>query len=495
MSNGFLAGLVSGAADSISSAREKIAKQEELTLTQRRGVLDMMLQGMQQGLVPPEHFARLWADYEALTEAQTGQRKKQKGVAGFMGRTEMPGLSIMDAIARGEFPFMNAPGAQGATGTPSAGVASPRQLPPPPTREDASDPNSFMGGASPSPLTPTLPGTANMTRAAGDLAGDVKATGPQGLWYSPLELGRQKAEIDAAAKGIGRRSDFATLTELLGPERGPATFAASLGYNPASALRGGDDFVGPEGVIAKAAIDPQTQQYVFTQAVTLPNGQQHAPGTPIPPTWQPYERPGVATNERGVVTGYHPVTGQPLWSNDVGRATPSYGFPFPVATPDSPTGYTYYTPSRFGPTAAPTGGGLPAPARPELLDLDPVVADAQQRFKLINDIVRDDIQSAADPTGAKEKVARIFGTTWQQVVVDAGHAPRRRRRLRLQTGDGTQGVPDPEAAVDAYLKTANGKQFIASNGGNAATVRAQLLNDPQRLAAIVAAYSRTQTRR
>jgi hypothetical protein len=512
---GLLEGLMAGTAEHVSAERENVRREEELTLAQRKGYLDFLLQGMTEGRVNPEFFARAWADAAASATPSSG-RKRAKGTRGFLGGTDLPEMPFFDAVMSGQIPMQTRqPKSVGSGRTPAAEAAPS----PVPSGERDTPLDAVPGGGLPVPLPPRLPGRGDMPGAARDLASDVQQNGPQ--MPAPTSRGLILRPEERAMDELGGM--HSVLTQLLGPELGQRTFITKLAGSQATPGKQQDDYVDPTGkIIAKVALDPTgSGGLVFLHDVDLGDGRFARRGSEVPPGWRPFYLPGNATNAGGMTTGFDRVTGQPLWTGQYGRATPAFGFPIQVPDANSPSGFSYFTPNRFtggaSPTRGPGGTALAAPDRPEQTTINVSAADAQQMLEVLEAAASRTLEAEAITKTSQwmDKLAQQrWGITLAEIETAAGRSARR-PKPRGGAGpqsDGSQGrgltpppasrpgepqkqekeLSDDDFGVFAYLQTEQGKKVIAKAGGVDAA-RAQLLARPELLAQVRAWYRQQAT--
>lgn len=404
---GLLSGLVGGAAEHISSERERTRAEEDRILEQRRGALDYLLKGVQEGTVNPTYFAQIWQDLESLNKPGAS-RKRKGGKEGFMGATELPVSSLLESVASGRVPFMDQ-GAPAPSGRPAPpGPAAPGQnvgMPAPPSAEN---PQGLIP-------PPQLPGTARMTTTAGDLAADVQQHGPQGLFFSPTELATRKA----ASQRTELSGLHSTLVDLLGPDTGNLAFAAKLGYNQPITPRAFADYVdSATGARGRGGFNPLTRQFEFINGAVLPDGRLLPPGTPITAPQQLYA-PTTVTSDEGVVRGVDRTTGREMFRTGTGIGRRSA-----TQTPVALEGGDVGSFDRTSGTVRDTGAKGRPITEPTVIDTD--AADAQKQMEIINKMAGDDLASIADPNKYKDEIAqRIYHRSWEDVLRAAGRAARR----------------------------------------------------------------------
>lgn len=144
----FILGATKQFADTVSDERTQTRAREDKELERRQAYLSDLYKSMiENGTGDPANYAQALKDILTLSQAQSSDRPKAKGKAGFLGGSDPASMMapFLDKILNGEIPF------SGPSGQPQAGatlppVSQPPSLTPPP--------DSLRVGGTPPPSKP-----------------------------------------------------------------------------------------------------------------------------------------------------------------------------------------------------------------------------------------------------------------------------------------------------------------------------------------------------
>lgn len=243
----FLAGAIREASDFTENERLAQRKREDDEIGRRRGVLDELKRGVEEGRVHPYYYAQIIKDIDTLGQGM-GQRRAKKGGAGFFGASETPVAAIFDMLSQGQIPI-------------SEDQRGPKIDPP----ERVDESGAKWG---------YLPGQAPDTRKPAFL-------------IDPMDQLKRKLEItrDVNLEGQQEKYDF-MYNQLIGsgvdPEIAGIYASGRNPQRPSTATGSVFQRITKQGQPVTARIDPNSQQVVFVGDATI-GGHHYSDGEPIPP--------------------------------------------------------------------------------------------------------------------------------------------------------------------------------------------------------------------